>query len=247
MAENRLKEPAIAQDAITQLVLATKTQGHDAAIALPVSTIISKRIKLYPAMTDEECEMEILSNLNQYFPGLAEDLCFDYQKVAEDEFFVVAARREQVSEYVDLVNHAGLQVKVMDVDSFALARAVDLLNVDVMLAVLEVHSYSANFMVFQHREIIFSQAIALAELVQGLKRALQLCYSMHDFRVITLAGDDIQPDLKELIQQELNVQLIPANPFLNMSLSPDIQKNELQRAAPHLLVSCGLAMRSVQW
>jgi type IV pilus assembly protein PilM len=84
-------------------------------------------------------------------------------------------------------------------------------------------------------------------LSQQIGRALQFFYSGTSFnRVdqILLAGRPASiPEIDLLVGDRLKLPTRVANPFRRMSLSPAIQRQQLIREAPGMMVAVGLALR----
>ena len=85
-------------------------------------------------------------------------------------------------------------------------------------------------------------------MVQQISRLLQFFYAGSEFnRVdqIVLAGGcaSIQ-GMAGMIEEQLGVPTLIANPLANMSLGPRVQANALAQDAPALMIACGLALRS---
>ncbi len=85
--------------------------------------------------------------------------------------------------------------------------------------------------------------------VQQVSRSLQFFYSSSQFNdvdyIVLAGGTSSLPDLSELVQDELGIATMVANPFVNMTLSQKVSANLLNNDAPALMIACGLAMRSV--
>jgi type IV pilus assembly protein PilM len=52
------------------------------------------------------------------------------------------------------------------------------------------------------------------------------------------------PGIAEMVEEQIGVLTIVANPLANMSLSSRVQAQALAQDAPALMIACGLAMRS---
>ena len=123
-----IKQPAEIILRLKNWVALLRVENFRAAFALPAQHAISKRLKLPGHLTEEECEAEISEYLNQYFPTISDDLCFDFiiaEKKEQDEPLdvqVFAAKKAQIHPYVHVLNEAGLLVKrvgVAKIDSMA--------------------------------------------------------------------------------------------------------------------------------
>lgn len=84
-------------------------------------------------------------------------------------------------------------------------------------------------------------------LSQQIGRALQFFYSGTSFtRVdqLLLAGRPASiPGIDVLVGERLNLPTTVANPFQRMSIAPEINKQELMREAPGMMIAIGLALR----
>jgi len=84
-------------------------------------------------------------------------------------------------------------------------------------------------------------------LISEISRALQFFYSSSqtaDIDILVLAGGCASiPDLADLVEPRLEIKTVIANPFLEMKISPKVNKKMLANDAPALMIACGLAMR----
>lgn len=84
--------------------------------------------------------------------------------------------------------------------------------------------------------------------VQQINRALQVYFSSTDeaqINFVALAGGvGMLPGLDALVQSKLGVKTFVANPFLEMQVSKNIDKNMLLDDGPSLMMACGLALRN---
>lgn len=89
----------------------------------------------------------------------------------------------------------------------------------------------------------FKEAMA-----QQISRLLQFFYAGSEFNRIdqlVLAGGCAAIDgIAEMIEEQLGVPTVIANPLANMSLGSRVQAQALQQDAPSLMIACGLALRS---
>lgn len=85
-------------------------------------------------------------------------------------------------------------------------------------------------------------------MVQQVSRLLQFFYAGSDFnRVdqIVLAGGCASINgIAQLVEEQIGVPTVMANPLANMSLGPRVQAHALAQDAPALMIACGLALRS---
>ncbi|MEW9681094.1 type IV pilus biogenesis protein PilM [Pseudomonas sp. TE50-2] len=101
------------------------------ALALPASQVICKVCRLPAGLPGHGVEAALLAQAEQLFPFPVEDLALDFQvhgPCAEDvgqvEVLVVACRQSQLDPLERVFAQAGLQLVAVEVDSFALRRAL---------------------------------------------------------------------------------------------------------------------------
>lgn len=257
IVDGRIADVKQLQWALKMLVDKTETQGCSAVIALPAQSIITHRIQSPSYLTDKERELEISLNLKAYFPDVTSELAFDFAVLhssASKEYcdiVLVAVRLEQLMDFVGVVNHAGLAVKIADIDSFALARS---LKQGYPLQHTTPLFDGKQFFVFHDQELLFSQSItdshaSIFDCVQQLKRAMRFCLSTHRFLQLDqmfLCGNNIIfAELAHEIQKECGIQVKYLDPFVSMKLASSLDMKVVHALSSRMVVSCGLALRSV--
>ncbi len=85
-------------------------------------------------------------------------------------------------------------------------------------------------------------------MAQQVSRFLQFFYTAGQHQtvdMIALAGGCASiPGIDELIESQLGIKTVIANPFANMELSNKVNAQALSNDAPALMIACGLALRS---
>ncbi|MBL8436702.1 MAG: pilus assembly protein PilM [Zoogloeaceae bacterium] len=123
----------LAVDAVRRALRRFGAGVKGVAMALPASAVITKRIMLPGGLREEEMEVQVESEANQYIPFALDEVNLDFQvlgeAVGEDqdvEVLIAASRKEKVEDRIALAEAAGLKAEVMDVESFATQSAFDL-------------------------------------------------------------------------------------------------------------------------
>lgn len=84
--------------------------------------------------------------------------------------------------------------------------------------------------------------------IQQITRSLQFYFSSSPYNtidhVVLAGGSSSIPGLADMVQQKLRVPVTVANPFINMTIDPYIDSEQLTIDAPSLMAACGLALRS---
>ena len=85
-------------------------------------------------------------------------------------------------------------------------------------------------------------------MVQQVSRLLQFFYAGSEFnrvdQIVLAGGCASIPGIAEMVEEQLGVPTIIANPLAHMTLGPRVQAHALAQDAPALMIACGLALRS---
>ena len=104
-----------------------------AALALPASSVISKKVLMSADLREEDMEVQVEAEANQYIPFSLDEVNIDFQVIGpapnnpeEVEVLIAAARKEKIEDRVAAAEGAGLKVTVMDVENYATEAAYSL-------------------------------------------------------------------------------------------------------------------------
>jgi len=116
-------------DSLQGLLREHRIKRKLAAMGLSGHSVIVKKISL-PEMTEAELDESIHWEAEQYIPFDIDDVNLDFQIIeggsAEEgkmDVLLVAAKKDKIDDYTDLLIQAGLQPSVVDLDAFALQNA----------------------------------------------------------------------------------------------------------------------------
>ncbi len=120
-----MNSTAIVQ-AMQELMAELKLKQREVAIGVSGHSVIIKKIQM-PRMTAEELEESIQWEAEQYIPFDVKDVNIDTQILNPDandatgqmDVLLVAAKKDMISDYTNVVSEAGLIPVVVDVDAFA--------------------------------------------------------------------------------------------------------------------------------
>ncbi|MBB1060196.1 type IV pilus assembly protein PilM [Marilutibacter spongiae] len=83
---------------------------------------------------------------------------------------------------------------------------------------------------------------------QQVSRLLQFFYAGSEFnrvdQIVLAGGCASIPGIAQMVEEQLGVPTVTANPLANMTLGPRVQAHALAQDAPALMIACGLALRS---
>jgi type IV pilus assembly protein PilM len=173
-------------EALRRLVKKSGTRTKNVAMALPASAVITKKIILPGGMSEQELEIQVESEANQYIPFSLDEVSLDFCVVGPSstsagdvEVLIAASRREKVQDRQGLAEAAGLKPVVMDVESYASRLATGRLiqnlpnkGVDTIVALFEVGAMTTSMQVIRNEEVLYDrdQAFGGAQLTQLIVR-----------------------------------------------------------------------------
>ncbi|MGE8397402.1 MAG: type IV pilus assembly protein PilM, partial [Comamonas sp.] len=113
-------------DALKRLLKKSGTRAKRVALALPYSSVITKKIILPDSLSEQELEVQVESEANQYIPFPLDEVSLDFCVIGPNEknpsdvdVLLAATRKEKVEERNNLAVLVGLTPVVMDVESYA--------------------------------------------------------------------------------------------------------------------------------
>jgi type IV pilus assembly protein PilM len=112
---------------LATLVQEKKLTGMTAAIHLPANMVRMQQMQIPTGLPDETIREEIHLQIAKDFPGLGDALLLDYHletlhPSSSSTVYFVVTREDYVLQYVNCMNAAGLKVKIVDVDLYAVQR-----------------------------------------------------------------------------------------------------------------------------
>ncbi|MFN4318453.1 pilus assembly protein PilM [Acinetobacter parvus] len=130
VVEKSILNPEAVADALERVVNLANPHTTQAAIAVPTSMVIHKIIEMDADMSDEEREVQIRMDAEQYIPFPLDEVSLDFEVLPDRlanpnrvNVLLVATRTENVDTRVEVLELAGLVAKVADVESYAMERA----------------------------------------------------------------------------------------------------------------------------
>ena len=255
---------------IRHIVSGSHLQSKLAILALPDSAVISKILQVNDDLNEAEIEEFIIMEADKYIPYPIDEITIDFEILGQSlkipdrlDVLMVASRSENVSSRVSALTKAGLQVKIVDVESFAIERAIQLLATtlpaasDKIIAVIDIRGEFTNLYVLHQMKIIYTHQDEFGKVVNPsmemfllqVKRALQFFFSTshHGFvDYILLAGEAERcSDLAPLIEKNTRIPTSIANCAQHLRLGDKLNTTSILHDAPSLLMACGLALRNV--
>lgn len=124
-----------AGEAIRRAHKALGSRIRNVALALPAAAVITKKVVLPGNQREEDMEVQVQGEANQYIPFSLDEVNLDFQVLGpapsgeeeEVEVLIAASRKEKIEDRVAAAEAAGLKTVVMDVESYASQTAFELI------------------------------------------------------------------------------------------------------------------------
>lgn len=164
--------------------MATRTKN--VAMALPTAAVITKKIVVPAGLREEELEVQVEGEANQYIPFALEEVNLDFQVIGpsasgpeEVEVLIAASRKEKVEDRIAVAEASGLKALVMDVESYAVQSSFELIQrqfpqegKDQNVALVDLGANVMNITVLRNDQVVYTreQAFGGAQLTQDIMR-----------------------------------------------------------------------------
>jgi type IV pilus assembly protein PilM len=165
-------------------------RNRNVALALPAAMVITKKIIVPSGQKEEDLELTVEAEANQYIPFALDEVNLDFQILGpapnnpdEVEILIAASRKEKVEDRVAIAEAAGLKPRVMDVESYATQEAFRLIapslpanGRDQNIALVDIGAHVTHFYVLRNDQFLFSrdQAFGGNQLTYDIQRAFNL-------------------------------------------------------------------------
>lgn len=133
IVEGRVKDMQGLANDIRMLFKTQKIREKNVAISTGGHSVVIKTINS-TVKDEKEFHKTVYTEAEQYIPYDIDDVNIDYQILGESEFspdqmsvLLVAVKKDLVAEYIELIQTAGLNPKIIDVDTFALQNTYEIM------------------------------------------------------------------------------------------------------------------------
>jgi type IV pilus assembly protein PilM len=190
-------------DAVRRVLLKSGTKTKQVALAMPQSSVITKKINLPGGLREEELELQVEAEANQYIPFSLDEVSLDFcvigpspDAVGDVEVLIAASRKDRVQDRQGLAEAAGLKPVVLDIESHASRLAIGRIIAslpnegrDALVALFEIGADTTSLKVLRDDELLYDrdQAFGGAQLTQLISRQYGL--SFEEAETKKLAGD----------------------------------------------------------
>ncbi|HEX7636487.1 MAG TPA: pilus assembly protein PilM [Noviherbaspirillum sp.] len=179
-------------DAVRRVWKKSGTRARHVALGMPPASVITKKIVLPGGLSDDQLEVQVESEANQYIPFALEEVCLDFDVIGpalnapgDVEVLIAATRKEKVEDRVAVAEAAGLKPLVMDIESYAARTALDRITAQLpnggqgkIVALFQIGAQVTHVSVLQDGQTIYEreQPFGGNQLTQDIVRAYGLSF-----------------------------------------------------------------------
>jgi type IV pilus assembly protein PilM len=189
--------------AVRRVVQKSGTRAKQVVMAMPQSAVITKKIMLPAGLREEEMELQVESEANQYIPFSLDEVSLDFCVIGPSptshgdvEVLIAASRKDRVQDRQGLAEAAGLKPVVLDIEShasrLAVSRIVQTLpneGKDALVALFEIGAETTSLKVLRDDELLYDrdQAFGGGQLTSLISR--QYGFSFEEAEQKKINGD----------------------------------------------------------
>ncbi len=203
IADGQIEKFDEVAEAVRKVVTKSGTRTKHVAMAMPQSAVITKKIMLPAGLREEEMELQVEAEANQYIPFSLDEVSLDFcvigpsaTSAGDVEVLIAASRKDRVQDRQGLAEAAGLKPAILDIESHASRLAMQRLvaalpgeGKDALVALFEIGAENTSLKVLRDNELLYDrdQAFGGAQLTQLISR--QYGFSFEEAETKKLAGD----------------------------------------------------------
>ena len=186
IADGQIEKFDEVAEAVRRVVARSGSKTRDAVLAMPQSAVITKKIMLPAGLRDEEMELQVEAEANQYIPFSLDEVSLDFcvigpspTSVGDVEVLIAASRKDRVQDRQGLAEAAGLRPVILDIESHASRMAMGRLiaslpnaGKDALVALFEIGAETTSLKVLRDEEMLYDrdQAFGGSQLTQLISR-----------------------------------------------------------------------------
>jgi len=173
-------------ESIRSLIEGLRIRTKKAAVSISGHSVYIKTINV-PTMSEVQLEESIKWEAEQQIPFDIEDVNLDFQildeQVSPDQMpvLLVAAKKDMINDYTAVIEEAGLQPTVVDVDVFAIENAYNLNYEsfeDEVVALVNIGASVMNINILKRGTSAFTRDISIGgrQITEDIQKRLKMTY-----------------------------------------------------------------------
>ncbi|MGE3276107.1 MAG: type IV pilus assembly protein PilM [Vicinamibacterales bacterium] len=187
IVDGAIMDAAAVADAIRRLFAPRTFKGKEVAASLSGNAVIVKKIAL-PIMTAQELDESIYWEAEQYIPFDIQDVNLDYEILdpgtgpegqGSMDVLLVAAKKDKIADYTNVITQAGRRAVIVDVDAFALQNAYEAnygFDPGAVVVLLNAGASAINVNILAGAQSVFTRDVSLGghAFTEAIQRELGL-------------------------------------------------------------------------
>ncbi len=234
-----LQDPDSVGTIISTLFKNLKIKNKKVAISMSGYSVIVKKINL-AVMSQEELGIHIQSEAEQYIPFDIDEVFLDYQDLAtntEDtdrtDVMLVAAKKDVVNSYLEMLTGIGLKVVVVDVDAFALENAYEnIASFEDNVALIDIGASKMSINIIANGTSILARDVVMGsrQITDQIQRKFDLDYEEAEaIKVGRKVAEEKKKDIADIFVNTCNPWILEVKKALDFYASsyPDQEISRL--------------------
>ena len=192
VVEKNINDEDAVADAIRQAMSKSGCKFSEAAVAVAGSAVITKLIDMPSGLDEEALESQITIEADQYIPFPLDEVSIDFEIQGLDDenpeqmkVLLAACRRENVEVRAGVLEQAGLQPKIVDVEAYTIERTYPLIaeqweeSDEQVVAIVDIGATMTTLSVLLNGSTIYTreQLFGGKHLTEEIQRRYGLSYS----------------------------------------------------------------------
>lgn len=170
VADRNIHEVEAVGKALEKALKSSRSKLTQAAIAVGGSSVVTRVVEVAKGMSDSDIEVQLQLESEQYIPYPLEEVSLDFARIgpslnddSKEDILLAACRKESIETREAVLAYAGLTPGVVDIESYALERAVSLLpivkraGVSSPVAIVDIGSSMLSFNIVYDGKIIYNR------------------------------------------------------------------------------------------
>lgn len=168
---NVIKDVEAVSSTIKKLYDRSSFSCKQVALAVPDSAVISKIVQINDGLNENEMEELVIIEADKFIPYPIDEINLDFVVLGHSvknpallDVLIVASRAENVNARIDTVAQAGLEAKIVDVESYAVERAAQQMAKDLpalgqekIVAIIDIGANFTHLFVLHGMKLVFSR------------------------------------------------------------------------------------------
>lgn len=168
IVDGQVMDASMVVETLSRVVKDARIRQREVAVSVSGQSVIIRKIAV-PMMTAAELDEQIQWEAEQHIPFDIKDVEVDYQvlkrrpETSQMDLLLVAAKRDHINDYAQLVRNARLRPMVCDIDAFTLQNLFDFtrsLPEDKTVALINIGASLSSLNIIANGVSVFTREIA---------------------------------------------------------------------------------------